>query len=322
LEEAMRTRTTVGYALGCAAAFAAWGGCSSSEPFAPVDIGDAGLPPSEGGTPACGIVSTAVHGLTTDGRVDISAAEAWPSRPAEPRAITPAETLGACAILSACFSHLGDAGATDADQIKGIASCVDPAMRMWEERAVPELNENERWSFKVRTILEKKACGGVLAVSTRPAGVTCQEDGCYWSDPGPPPTVTCEGDVATLSTAHGTFTRDCSHAYTACSTESGTGCTDRPRVACDSRGNDRCDGDVKLGCDRCGLVSFHDCALLGGHCVENPSGAACVYPDPAGCTAAPSCAGNVLTFCVAGAPTTVDCVALGLDGCANGHCVK
>jgi hypothetical protein len=85
---------------------------------------------------------------------------------------------------------------------------------------------------------------------------------------------------------------------------------------------DRCDGDIKLGCDRCGMVSFHDCAVMGGHCVENPTGAACVYPTTGTCTPdQQACSGNVLTACVRGAPVTVDCVALGLKSCANGHCV-
>jgi hypothetical protein len=35
-----------------------------------------------------------------------------------------------------------------------------------------------------------------------------------------------------------------------------------------------------------------------------------------------SCAGNLLTACVAGTPVTVDCVALGLKGCTAGHCIK
>src|SRR5262249_35123866 len=155
-------------------------------------------------TPACGIMSTVVHGVTADGRVNVSAAEAWPSRPAEPAALTAADMLGACAILSACFSQIGDAGVSEADQVKGIASCVDPKTHTWEERAVPEFAQNERWSFKVRTILAAKGCGGVLVGSARPPSVTCQEAGCYGE--GANPTVTCQGDVATLTTAQGTST--------------------------------------------------------------------------------------------------------------------
>src|SRR6185369_3998041 len=96
-------------------------------------------------------------------------------------------------------------------------------------------DKNERWSFIARAILAKKGCGGVLTGSKRPSGVACEEAGCF-SSAATPPTVTCQGDVATLTTAEGTFTRDCSSSYTTCSTLSGTGCTDRPRVACQSAG--------------------------------------------------------------------------------------
>jgi hypothetical protein len=307
-------------ALGAGAS--AWEGCgSSSEPFAPVDKGDSGAH-WWAADPKCAIDTTEVHGLTADGRVNVTAAEAWPNRPAEPAPLTAADMLGACAILSTCFSQLGDAGiSSDADQIKGIVSCLDPTTHRFEERAIPEIGQSERWSFKVRNILAKKGCGGVLLSSKRPDSVTCEEAGCYWSG-STPATVTCAGTVASFTPADGAATRDCASSYTTCSTTSGTGCTDRARVACQSAGKDRCDGDIKLGCDHCGLVSFHDCSLLGGHCVESADGAACVYPDPAGCQMAPSCSGSMLTFCVGNTPTTIDCVALGLQGCSNGHCTK
>jgi len=306
--EHMKTTRLLGCLLGLGAGASAFAGCSGGGNYAPVD-------------PGCGIQSTAVHGVRPDGKVDVTAAEAWPNRAAEPAALTPTEILGACAILSTCFNQLGDAGvSSDADQIKGIASCLNPSTHMWEERAVPEFDKNERWSFIVRAILAKKGCGGVLTGSKRPPGIKCEEDGCY-SAGTTAPTVTCQGDIATLTTADGMFTRDCSSSYATCSTVSGTGCTDRPRTACQSTGKDRCDGDIKLGCDGCGLVSFHDCGLQGGHCVENATGgASCVYPSS--CTTAPSCSGSMLTFCVGDAPATIDCVALGLVGCSNGHCTK
>jgi hypothetical protein len=101
-----------------------------------------------------------------------------------------------------------------------------------------------------------------------------------------------------------------------------TGCTDRPPVTCQSAAKDRCDGDIKLGCDRCGMVSFHDCAVMGGRCVENPDGAACVYPNAGPCTPQDqTCAGSVLAACVGGTSVMVDCVGLGLKACSNGHCV-
>jgi hypothetical protein len=318
----MRFATVLGCVMGLGACATAWAGCGGgNETFAPVDKGDSGAH-WWAADPTCAIDSAEVHGLTPDGRVNVTAAEAWPSRPMEPTPPTAAEILSACAILSSCFSQIGDAGvSSDADQIKGITSCLDPTTHKFEERAIPEAEQSERWSFKVRNIIAKKGCGGVLIGSKRPHEAYCEESGCWWTGSSPA-TVTCEGTIATYNAPTPVGTRDCAGSYATCSTTSPTGCTDRPRVACQSAGKDRCDGDIKLGCDRCGLVSFHDCGLQGGHCVESPDGAACVYPDPAACTAAPSCSGSMLTFCSRGAPTTVDCVALGLAGCSNGHCTK
>jgi hypothetical protein len=305
--------------------------CSSGEAFQAADAGASGGaggggPDGGNGTTTCNIVGLPiVHGIKPDGRVDVSAAEAWPNRPPEPAAVTPSELLGGCAILTACFQlQIADAGPADDKQIAdSLRSCLLPSSHANEERVIPELEQNERWSFNLRTLLAKKGCAGLFMSTQRPPGVTCQEDGCWWNPATPSPMVQCAGEVATLTSAGMSYTRDCSHSYTTCSTTSTTGCTDRPIVTCQSAANDRCDGDIKLGCDRCGMVSYHDCAVMGGHCVENPAGAACVYPSAAQCTPMDqTCAGNLLTACVAGTPVTVDCVALGLKGCTAGHCIK
>jgi hypothetical protein len=266
-----------------------------------------------------------VHGIRPDGRVDVSAAEAWPNRPAEPPIVTPSELLGGCAILAACFRlQVPDAGAVDVDKqmADAIRSCVIPSSHGNEERVIPELTQNERWSFNLRTLLAKKACAGLFLTTPRPPGIVCQEDGCWYDPMMASPSVHCAGEIATLAVGGMSYTRDCSHSYTTCSESSPTGCTDRPPVTCQSAAIDRCDADIKLGCDRCGMVSFHDCGVMGGHCVENPGGASCAYPNAAQCTPMDqACAGNLLTACVGGTPVTVDCVALGLKGCSNGHCV-
>src|SRR5262249_25301656 len=151
----------------------------------------------------------------------------------------------ACAKITACI-HIQppDGGAVDLDKqaVDGLKSCVDPTTHGSEERAIPEPNQNERWSYKVRSIAAKPGCQGVLIGTQVPPGTVCQEDGCWWGTP-PAPGVSCQGNVATVTTSQGTFGRDCSHSYTTCSTYSETGCTDRPRVACDPAGNDRCDGN-------------------------------------------------------------------------------
>jgi hypothetical protein len=305
-------------------------GCSSGDAFQAVEM-DAGHAPDaladgDKGRTTCNIDAPIVHGVRADGRVDVSKEEAWPNRPAEPPIVTPSDLLGGCAILAACFRlpPPPDAGPVDVDKqmADAVRNCLDPSSHGAEERVIPEFAQNERWSFNLRTLLAKKGCGGLFMSTARPTGIICQEDGCWWNPAMAAPTVSCAGDVATITSGGASSTRDCSHSYTTCSETSPTGCTDRPPVTCQSSAMDRCDGDIKLGCDRCGMVSFHDCAVMGGHCVENPGGAACVYPSGGACTANDqTCTDNLLTACVGGTPVTVDCVALGLKGCANGHCV-
>ncbi|HKQ69391.1 MAG TPA: hypothetical protein VJT73_08635 [Polyangiaceae bacterium] len=304
-------------------------GCSSGAEFTPAPdaSADGGLF-SDAPAPlftTCNIDAAIVHGVRADGRVDVSAAEAWPNRPAEPVAPSPPSLLGACAVLAACFVPKPvDGGVLDVDALSAnaIQSCLAPQSHGNEERAIPEFGQNERWSFKVRDILAKGGCAGTIASTKLPEGVVCQEDGCWWNPALALPTVTCAGDVASLTTPKGTATRDCSHAFAQCNPSSPTGCSDRGPVTCQSAGNDRCDGNIKLGCDRCGLVSFHDCGVMGGRCVENPGGAACVYPETGACLPKePTCDGKMLTACVGASPVTVDCTALGLKGCERGHCV-
>jgi len=301
--------------------------CSSGGAFQAIET-DAG-PDAFGDAPfgrtTCNIDAPIVHGVRPDGRVDVSAAEAWPNRSPEPPAVTPTELLGGCAILAACFRlQVPDAGVVDIDKqmADAIRSCVNPTSHGNEERVIPELDQNERWLFTLRTLIAAKGCAGLFRSTQRAPGIICQEDGCWWNPALAAPTVTCASDVATLATNTGTFTRACSHAFTTCDANSPTGCTDRAPVTCVSAAQDRCDANIKLGCDRCGMVSFHDCSLMGGHCVESPGGASCVYPNAGLCTPdSQACAGSVLTACVGGMPVTVDCVALGLTACANGHCV-
>jgi hypothetical protein len=167
-------------------------------------------------------------------------------------------------------------------------------------------------------------CAQIAATLTsRPQEIDCEEDGCWWSSPTRPrPTVTCNGDVATLVTEGINTTRDCSRAFAHCDPSSATGCTDRAPVGCDPAAVDRCDGDVRIGCDHTGRVSFHDCTRYpGGHCQATSSGSQCVYDQIATCYATPTCSGDVLQLCVAGTSQNVDCKAIGMTGCLDGHCV-
>jgi hypothetical protein len=273
-----------------------------------------------------GTPSGPVHGVAADGTVDVTAAEAWPSRPPEPAPLTPAQLANACAIEGACLLD-PSTGAPFADDVVAFLVQLCTAPSGAEERVIPESGSNERWSWKHRAALSSGgSCDVVRGLTTPAIGIHCEEDGCWWDGAGsgvPVPTTTCSGDVATLHYAGRTMTRDCSHTYTRCDPTSATGCTDRAPVACDPAGSDKCDGDSRLGCDHAGRVSFHDCSRYpGGHCQVTATGPACVYPDAtSGCDASKTgCNGDVLSLCVAGALQQVDCRKLGLAGCGNRHC--
>jgi hypothetical protein len=288
-----------------------------------VDVAPLGCP--AGAVCDTGAPSGPVHGVAKDGTVDVTAAEAWPNRPAEPAALTPAQLANACAIEGACLLDPKTGAPMSDDAVAFLVQlCTLPSGA--EERVIPENESNERWSWKHHAALSAGGSCDVVRnlTTTRASHFYCEEDGCWWAGgTTPTPTVTCAGDVATLQYAGRTTTRDCSHAYTHCDPTSATGCTDRKTVACEHPALDKCDGDVRLGCDGTGRVSFHDCSRYpGGHCQVTATGPACVYPDAAtGCdTSKTGCSGDVLSLCVAGALQQVDCKSLGLAGCRGGHC--
>src|ERR1041384_7119985 len=54
------------------------------------------------------IPPTPIHGVRSDGRVDVSAKEAWPDRPRSPSPpFTPDELARGCAALSVCIPKVG-----------------------------------------------------------------------------------------------------------------------------------------------------------------------------------------------------------------------
>lgn len=263
---------------------------------------------------SCSEASGATRPTRADGTVDVTVPEIWPSRVAEPAPLTPDEVGLACSVLARC------AGKDDAERFELLGFCVsngDFGWAFWEQRAVPTVGKNERFTFEARAaIAHQDDCAAVLATTTpRPSPIYCEEDGCWWMDASRPlPTVTCAGDVATLSTEGQTWTRDCSHGLAQCDPGSPTGCTDRPPLGCDPKANDRCDGDVHIGCDRTGRVSFRDCARVNGTCAIQGTSAVCV-PKATECDAAPTCTGNTLSLCVAGTKTTVPIASLGIAAC-------
>src|SRR5258708_20759366 len=171
----MGAKTFVGMAGTAFACFVV--ACSSGEPFQSA-AEDAGADGDKGRT-TCNIDAPIEHGVRADGRVDVSAQEAWPNRAPEPPMVTPSELLRACAILSACFRiPTPDGGALDIDKqmAHGLRSCLDRASHGNEERVIPDLSQNERWSFTLRTLLSKPGCGGLFISAPRPPPLISQDD--------------------------------------------------------------------------------------------------------------------------------------------------
>lgn len=262
--------------------------------------------------------SSGRNGAEPSGPVARDAGEAFPDRPADVPAITPAQIASACAESAACIPDRGQY--TKNDLYGLIALCVEDA-RWSAERAVPMSdlsNDNERAEYYVTCVLDHAGdCNAVNACRTdRDPSITCQEDGCA----GPASTtVSCDGTVAHITIDGTTTERDCARAYADCDPSSPTGCTDRHYTACPADGDhaDHCDGDVRLGCDGLGQVSYHDCARLGGHCGDTGGGAqGCIYPGTAdpGCSgdtpAMPACSGDQIAVCLNGRRVTAPAAAL------------
>lgn len=245
----------------------------------------------------------------SQGPVATNAAEAWPDAPADVPAITPEGVLEACSIAGACSQEVMQYDTSTRTAL--IDLCVFDAI-FSAERAIPLsgfVASNERPEFWVKCVLDNaQACDLVDSCRTeRDTSVVCQEDGCDGPDGAK---VSCEGDVATVTTNDRSFVRDCARAFAKCDPESTTGCADRPFTQCPagSPGIDRCEGNVRLGCDGFNQVSYHDCARLGGSCGEESDGTqGCVYPgDPA-----PECSGSQIAMAA--------CEGSKLSACVNGR---
>ena len=313
---------------GIAVASALYPGCSDNPPPVPIDRTDAGADCLESRfwcpSPFAEPVGP-VHGLRDDGRVDVTAEEAWPDRPPRPLPLEPRAVAEACAALAACINSSSIEsgvylfGSESAARVDAQSVCpfgrILPLGVNAAARVIPMDQFNESWDFLLRAVLDARGdCPRInRAMSERPSHIECQEDGCYATARH---AVTCNGDVAAFDQSS-TLTRDCSRSATRCSETSPTGCTDRALVRCTCGAKDRCDGDIKLGCDSCGFVSYHDCAWNGGHCEETTEGARCVAPfDSSTCVGGATCNGSSLSLCTAGGVVDVDCSAI-----PGMHCV-
>jgi hypothetical protein len=254
------------------------------------------------------------RGTDGEGRVRITAEQAWPDRVGEPPRLTAEETANGCAAYVACLDEDDEFSAVGGHTLFAFLfhTCLNGAWFLSterEERAIP-WSGNERFSFFIREILAARGdCAAIRSIATeRPSWIYCEEDGCFARERHE---VTCEGDVAVFDDGS---RRDCSRAFATCSTSSETGCTDRPFTGCKKGAKARCDGDVRLGCDGCGYVSFHDCGWNGGHCEETEKGTGCVAPDTSACEGVQSgCADGGFERCVFGHKVRVDCAAIGME---------
>ncbi|MCC6624785.1 MAG: hypothetical protein IT385_26280 [Deltaproteobacteria bacterium] len=88
----------------------------------------------------------------------------------------------------------------------------------------------------------------------------------------------------------------------------------------------RCEGDVVRACDGAGFVSEMDCGLYGVPCQTMPSGldVGCdhtmVERDCLVHALGATCAGDHLVFCAGDDVKWIDCLALGMSGCAGDAC--
>ena len=199
-----------------------------------------------------------VHGKRSDGRVDVTAAEAWPDRPISEMPLSRRDIADACAAFSVCVGPRRDEVTPPSDSMRTLIqhACAQGSLQIVgevsaAERVVPVFDDSgpfeESFPVFVRRVLAAHGdCTKIDSALTTTLGFFCQEDGCWSHDT---PHVTCDGDVATLAgiADSGQVKRDCSLAGVHCSTSSPTGCTDRQLVRCKPGAKDRCDGAIKLG---------------------------------------------------------------------------
>lgn len=170
-----------------------------------------------------------------------------------------------------------------------------------------------------------------ISCSARTAGSSCMTatDGSMFCSTGActDPTARCVGTVLTSCVSGLQTAFDCASERPAhiCRVDNGMPHCIGGGAACTPR-TARCDGTGLANCYG-GQEATIDCTAMGGTCESpNPDAGPTQFPfcgfgtdcDP---MMPSSCTGTKLTFCAAGALTTIDCASLGFRDCVAGICV-
>jgi len=212
-----------------------------------------------------------------------------------------------CAALQSCL----DVGTV-------AASCTPPA------------GFGKRWCAD-GTHLRGCSLGAEVTFDCAALGLPCQELAigssrfASCSQPGnlsaPTFEVACDGDWATLEAWGGKFVFSCGYVGGSCVAgsyadlgENGLAFCQGTEPATCTDGPPRCDGHRLIRCLG-GREAATDCGRFQQTCLATAEGAP--YCGFLGCTTInETCTGTAVGFCGPVGPTTVDCAALGLTGCA------
>jgi hypothetical protein len=167
------------------------------------------------------------------------------------------------------------------------------------------------------------ACGSASCdpATTRPTCdgdnvVTCSEPG------GALTTMSCKGMIGTACSGSSSGGSSCQTLVAdTCAVVNGTAQCVGSGAACDaSKGGNTCNGTSIVACAGGKTASF-DCSLESpdATCQVQSDGSAQCVGTGTQCTAETpeTCANGVITYCMWGTKTTVDCKAYGLSGCTT-----
>ena len=152
-------------------------------------------------------------------------------------------------------------------------------------------------------------------------GATCGQAACDQGTTAP----TCQGDTLVSCNGGVLATIDCPAETSAvgdtCGVVQGTAQCIGTGAACDASSTpDTCQGSVMTACSG-GRFAHYDCASIGlpFTCQVATGGSATCVAAATECTETTpeSCSDGVITYCLWGTITTLDCTSYGLSGCAT-----